>query len=55
MKKSVCYLAQRLKHRIGGVGGFFAQAKKVTALSSPRALTCYVLNRAASFLPSPLN
>ena len=30
---------QRLKHRIGEVGGFFG-TKKVTALPSPRALTC---------------
>jgi hypothetical protein len=30
---------QRLKHRLGEVGGFFG-TKKVTDLPSPRALTC---------------
>jgi len=31
-----------LKHRLGEVGGFFG-TKKVTALPSPRALTCYAM------------
>jgi len=31
---------ERLTHRFGKVGGFFAQAKKVTALPNPRAATC---------------
>jgi hypothetical protein len=34
--------AQRLKHWLGEVGGFFG-TKKVTALPSPSALTCYIL------------